>query len=73
MIFVVLRSERAKNFKCHEVKSFYYLQTQQNQWLKGENEKKVYSLHQLETKIEEKKPLSLIKSNCINQMFALSW
>lgn len=42
MIFVVLKSERAKNFKCHEVKSFYYLQTQQNQWLKGENEKSLF-------------------------------
>lgn len=42
MIFVVLKSERAKHFKCHKVKSFYYLQTQQNQWLKGENEKSLF-------------------------------
>ena len=35
--------------------------------------KKVYSLHQLETKIEKKNTLSLIKSNGINQVLALSW
>lgn len=72
MIFVVLKSERAKNFKCHEVKSFYYLQTQQNQWLKGENEKSLF-ITSIRNKNRKKNTLSLIKSNGINQVLALSW
>ena len=72
MIFVVLKSERAKNFKCHKVKSFYYLQTQQNQWLKGENEKNLF-ITSIRNKNRKKNTLSLIKSNGINQVLALSW
>lgn len=60
MIFVVLKSERAKNFKCHEVKSFYYLQTQQNQWLKGENEKSLF-ITSIRNKNRKKKHLKSYK------------